>query len=106
MIIPFGWVADHGNRIHMVFAGMIVWSLATAASDLADGFWPLFIARVCVGIGEATLAAAAAWLISDHFPAVRRTMPLSVYTLAASAGVGVGLVAAALWRIGSRPEGR
>ena len=92
MIIPFGWVADHGNRIRMVFADMIMWSLATAASGLADGFWPLFVARVCVGIGEATLAASAASLISDHFPAVRRTMPLSVYTLVASAGVGVGLV--------------
>lgn len=95
MIIPFGWVTDRGNRIRMVFFGMLVWSAATAASGLATGFWSLFIARVCVGIGEATLAASAASLISDHFPAERRTMPLSVYTLVASAGVGVGLVGGA-----------
>ncbi|MBM3512770.1 MAG: MFS transporter [Alphaproteobacteria bacterium] len=92
MIIPFGWVTDRGNRIRMVSAGMVLWSLATAASGLADGFWPLFAARICVGIGEATLAASGASLISDHFPNDRRTMPLSVYTLIASAGVGVGLV--------------
>ncbi|MDX2222213.1 MAG: MFS transporter [Rhodospirillaceae bacterium] len=96
MIIPFGWVADHGNRIRLVFCGMIVWSLMTAACGLATNFWEMFAARVGIGIGEATLAASAASIIADHFPAARRTLPLSVYTLVASAGVGVGLVGGAI----------
>lgn len=92
MIIPFGWVTDNGNRMRMNFFGIIFWSLATAACGLADTFPELFVARICVGFGEATLAASAASLISDHFPHQRRTMPLSVYTLVASTGVGFGLL--------------
>jgi MFS family permease len=92
MILPFGWVADHANRMRLVGAGIAVWSLMTALCGLATSFWPMFWARVGVGIGEATLAAAGASIIADHFPAERRTLPLSVYTLVASAGAGVALV--------------
>lgn len=96
MIIPFGWVADRGNRMRMNFFGVIFWSLATAACGLSHSFAELFLARICVGFGEATLAASAASLIADHFPQERRTMPLSVYTLVASTGVGFGLLGGGL----------
>ncbi|MCB2106510.1 MAG: MFS transporter [Rhodobacteraceae bacterium] len=108
MALPCGWVADHANRMRLVFVGMIVWSLMTAACGLAASFWEMFAARVGIGIGEATIAAAASSIIADHFEARRRTMPLSVYTMIASAGVGVGfvgggLVSSALADVGPMP---
>lgn len=93
MIIPFGWVADNGNRVRMVGLGLAFWSIMTAACGLATSFTELFIARIGVGFGEATLAAAGASIISDYFPRQRRTLPLSVLTLVASSGAGVALIA-------------
>ncbi len=96
MIIPFGWVADNSNRIRLVGVGIAVWSIMTALCGLADSFWHLFFARIGVGIGEATIAASGASIISDYFPSTKRTIPLSVYTLVASSGAGVALVAGGL----------
>jgi MFS family permease len=96
MILPFGWVADNGNRVRLVGMGLAFWSIMTAMCGLATSFTELFLARIGVGFGEATLAAAGASIISDYFPAQRRTLPLSVLTLVASTGAGVALMAGGL----------
>jgi MFS family permease len=92
MILPFGWLADRTARNRIVSLGIAVWSVITAACGLAGSFLQLFAARVGVGIGEATLSAAVGSLVSDHFPAERRTLPLSVYTMVGSMGAGVALL--------------
>ncbi|MBL8630740.1 MAG: MFS transporter [Rhodospirillaceae bacterium] len=96
MILPFGWVADNGNRVRLVGLGLAFWSIMTALCGLAGSFTELFVARIGVGFGEATLAAAGASIISDYFPAKSRTLPLSVLTLVASTGAGVALIAGGL----------
>lgn len=92
MILPFGWLADRTARNRIVSLGIAFWSVMTAACGLAGSFLQLFAARVGVGIGEATLSAAVGSLVSDHFPAERRTLPLSVYTMVGSMGAGVALL--------------
>src|ERR1700755_1178280 len=49
-----GTLADRLSRRWVIFAGVSVWSLATAACGLAQQFWHLLLARVGVGVGEAT----------------------------------------------------
>ncbi|MBL8644349.1 MAG: MFS transporter [Rhodospirillaceae bacterium] len=96
MILPFGWVADNGNRVRLVGLGLAFWSIMTAMCGLAGSFTELFLARIGVGFGEATLAAAGASIISDYFTAKSRTLPLSVLTMVASTGAGVALMAGGL----------
>ena len=43
--------------------------MATAASGLAKTFPHLFVARMSVGVGEATLSPCAMSMITDSFPA-------------------------------------
>ncbi len=90
--LPFGRLADRVSRRGMIAAGLVTWSLASAATSLATGFWSLFFCRVLVGIGEASLGPAAMSLLADKFPAERRATAQSVY----SAGVPLG-AAAAFW---------
>ena len=66
--IPIARLTDRGNRVAIITAGMLLWSAMTALCGLARSFWQLFLARVGVGIGEATLSPAAFSIIADSFP--------------------------------------
>ena len=89
MGLPLGWLVDRKRRTWIVAAGIFVWSFATAISGLARGFVHLFLARMAVGVGEATLSPAAMSMISDSFPPERRGKPVSVYVAALSLGAGI-----------------
>ncbi len=90
--IPIACWADRGNRRNIIAAGILLWSLMTAACGLARSFGQLFLARVGVGVGEATLSPAAYSMIADNFPEERRAQALSVYFIGLPAGVGLALL--------------
>ncbi|MGI9309156.1 MAG: MFS transporter [Gammaproteobacteria bacterium] len=92
MGLPLGWLADRGRRTWIVGTGVALWSLATAVSGLARSFVQLFLARIGVGVGEASLAPCALSLISDSFPESKRGRPISFYTAAQSLGAGIAFV--------------
>lgn len=89
MGLPLGWLVDRKRRTWIVAAGIFVWSFATAISGLAKSFMQLFLARMAVGVGEATLSPAAMSMISDSFPPERRSKPIAVYVAALSLGAGI-----------------
>jgi MFS family permease len=90
--VALGRVADTGNRVRLISAGLAVWSVATASCGLARSFWQLFAARVAVGAGEATLTPTAYSLFSDYFSSRRLGRAVAVYTLAQYFGMGAALV--------------
>lgn len=99
MGLPFGWLADRKRRTWIVAGGVFLWSAATAASGMAKSFLPMFLARMGVGVGEATLSPCAMSMIADSFPKHRRGKPIAVYSTAMSLGaalaafVGAGVLA-------------
>ena len=76
--LPIAWLADRMNRRNIIAISLTMWSLMTALSGMATGFWSLFLARVGVGIGEAGGSPPAQSLISDYFPPERRPFALGV----------------------------
>ena len=89
MGLPLGYLADRGRRTWIVAAGITLWSAATALSGLARNFGQLFMARMSVGVGEATLSPCAMSLISDSYPEERRGKPIAFYSSAISLGAGL-----------------
>ena len=89
--LPLGRLADVRSRKHIVVSVLSFWSLATAACGLARGFWTLFLARICVGIGEAGSAPAAQSLLSESFPPARLGRALSLFQMAIPIGIFVGV---------------
>jgi MFS family permease len=79
--LPIGRYADLGHRRNLISIGVAVWSLFTAACAGARSFFTLFLARMGVGVGEATLAPAAYSMIADYFPKERLGVAMSVYYL-------------------------
>jgi MFS family permease len=90
--IPLGRLADRRSRRGLIAAGITIWCLMTAACGLARNFFQLFLARVGVGVGEASLNPAAFSLISDYFPREKRARPMSFYNMGVSLGAGIAMV--------------
>lgn len=87
--IPFGWLADRGNRKYLIGFGLLVWSLFSGLTGFAGDFWTLFFCRVMVGVGEATLGPAAISLLSDYFPPAKRATVTSIYSMGIAVGAGL-----------------
>ena len=92
MGIPLGRLADRVNRRNLIIFGITLWSLMTALCGLTQNFWQLFLARIGVGVGEATLSPAAYSIISDYFPPERRIRPLSSYNIAIPIGSSLAFI--------------
>jgi MFS family permease len=87
--VPFGRLADRSSRKNMIAAGLAVWSVFSGLTGFAKGFWALFLCRVMVGVGEATLGPAALSLLSDYFPPRRRASVQSIYASGITVGAGL-----------------
>ena len=87
--IPFGRLADRGSRTKLIAVGLAVWSLFSGLTGFADSFWTIFLCRVGVGVGEATLGPAAISLLSDYFPPAKRATVTSIYSMGIAIGAGL-----------------
>ena len=56
MGVPMGALADRYGKRRVLMFGLVIWCGFTAACGLAEGFWSLFLFRVGVGLGEATIS--------------------------------------------------
>lgn len=89
--IPLGRLADSWYRGRLMAIGLALWSSMTALSGFANSFTMLAVARIGVGIGEASASPAAYSMISDYFPKERRATALSIYSSGLYIGGGLSL---------------
>lgn len=87
--LPIARVADRSSRRNIIAIGVALWSVMTAVCALAGNFWRLLLARVGVGVGEASLQAPATSLIADLFPRERLSTAMSVYAMGVFLGSGL-----------------
>ena len=91
--IPAGRLADRHDRRWIITGGIALWSVMTALCGLARDYSQLFLARIGVGVGEASLNPSALSLISDYFPPASRARPLAFFAMGVPVGAGCALVA-------------
>jgi len=87
---PLSWLIDRYNRRKIVAVCLVLWSVMTAVCGLAKTAFQFFLARVGVTVGEAGGTPGANSLLSDYFPATRRAMALTVFSLGAPIGAWLG----------------
>lgn len=90
--LPLGRLADHANRRVVIGIGIATWSVMTALCGLARSFGHLFIARMCVGIGEASLMPSAYSMLSDAFPPKRLNTAIAIFSMGGTLGTGLALI--------------
>ncbi len=86
--LPLGWLADRKSRRTILAIGIALWSVMTAACGMVKSFGGLFVARIGVGIGEASAAPCTASLISDYFPPAIRPRAVGLWMTGAPVGAG------------------
>jgi MFS family permease len=89
--IPLGRLADSWYRVRLITLGLTVWSAMTALSGFASTYAQLALARVGVGIGEASASPAAYSLLGDYFSKERRGLALAIYSSGLFVGAGLSL---------------
>ncbi|MEE3155039.1 MAG: MFS transporter, partial [Pseudomonadota bacterium] len=90
--IPLGKLADSWKRVRLMSLGLALWSTMTALSGFAKNATTLTVARIGVGVGEATASPSAYSLISDWFPARLRATALAIYSSGLYIGGGISLL--------------
>ena len=94
--IPLGRLADNWSRVKLLSIGLALWSVMTALSGFARNQAQLTVARMGVGVGEATASPTAYSLISDYFPKRQRATALAIYSSGLYIGGGISLFIGAL----------
>ncbi|HYG26751.1 MAG TPA: MFS transporter [Caulobacteraceae bacterium] len=90
--LPCGRLADRIDRRLMIAVGCLAWTVATAACAFANSFATLFVARVFVGLGEATLLPAAMSLLGAYFPRERIGLSTGVFVVGSSLGKAIAFI--------------
>ena len=70
--VPLGWAADRYSRRMLIMGGASIWGMMTIACGMASTYIHLFLARVGVGVGEASLSPSAYSLLADSVPTEKR----------------------------------
>lgn len=90
--LPLAKLADGWSRVKTLSLGLSFWSLMTAASGGAGSFAQLGLARIGVGVGEASASPAAYSLLQDYFPKSMRATVLAIYGAGIYVGAGAALI--------------
>ena len=88
-IMPLGWLADRGSRTRIIAFGITLWSAMTSFSGMASTYGHLLIARMGVGIGEASLQPAAYSILADIFPRERLGKAIAIFSMGGVLGSGI-----------------
>ena len=88
--IAMGGIADRLPRKKVMAFGLLLWSGMTAMGGLATSFGTLAIARIGVGVGEASANPCSQSLAADIFPPQRRALAMALLL----SGVFIGSAAA------------
>ena len=92
MALPIAALADRYQRRIVVGVGIAVFSFFTFFTGFARNFTQLFIARIGVGTGEASVSPAGYSLITDYFPARQLGRAMSLFTMSSFVGTSVAMI--------------
>jgi ACS family D-galactonate transporter-like MFS transporter len=103
--LPAGWIVDRFGAKKSLLVGFTLWSVTSAFTGLAQGFWMLFVLRMVLGVGESVVNPGGMRWIRFHIREERRGLAVGLYMAASKVGPAIGFPVATLLaaRYGWRP---
>ncbi|MEZ4332822.1 MAG: MFS transporter [Myxococcota bacterium] len=93
LCLPLGRYADTtGVRRNIVSGSLFLWSLFTCSTAFVTNYFQLFLMRMGVGVGEAGGTSPSVSMLSDYLSPARRASGISVVSIGAVLGMGIGMV--------------
>jgi MFS family permease len=93
--LPLGLLASRFARKTILALGVLVWSLATAFTGLANNFATLLGIRAVLGVGEGSYFPAGTPLLAAYFPPASRPRMLARWGVGALFGAAAGFLVSA-----------
>ncbi|WP_235538582.1 spinster family MFS transporter [Sphingomonas sp. Root710] len=92
LALPIARLAERGDRVKIIAASAITWSLFTGLCGIAQNFVQLFMTRVAVGVGEAGCTPASHSLITDYTARDKRASAMATFSLGIPVGSLMGMI--------------
>lgn len=83
-----GALVDRFSIRKILYLSVTLWSVAASCVGLARNFWAMAAARMMTGVGEGGVNPSAQVLISAAFPKNKVSLPMSLFTVAGTIGIG------------------
>jgi MFS family permease len=102
--IPVGVLSDRVRRLPLLTGGIVVWSVAQAASGASQSFLMLLLLRLALGVGSTPTGPTLVSLVGDYIPARDRGYVWGLILSGELLGAGFGflvsgeLASLASWR--------
>lgn len=93
---PIARWADRGNRRNILVLCLMVWSVMTMLTGLAQQFWHLLVTRMGVAASEAGGPTTSQSMICDFIPLHYRATAFSVFGFGIILGSSIGAIGAGL----------
>jgi MFS family permease len=103
--IVSGWLVDRFDVNWVLAGGFFLWSVATAATGLVQGFASLVVLRMLLGMGESVAYPCFSKILAGHFAEHQRGLANSLIDAGAKCGPALGVLAGGVLmaRFGWRP---
>lgn len=86
-----GWYVDKVGARRSFFLAAIWWSIFTAMTAFARGFWSLLTFRFLLGVGESPAPSTAAKVAATWFPTQERAFATSIWDSGSRVGAVIAL---------------
>ncbi|QTD57268.1 spinster family MFS transporter [Parasphingorhabdus cellanae] len=93
LALPIGRMVDMRSRKPIIIIGVLVFSVSSLFSGLARSFQQMFLCRVGVGAGEASILPASYSMITDYFAPQYLGRAISIFTMTSFVGIGLAYIA-------------
>ncbi len=90
--VPVGLLTDRTNRVRLLVAGIVAWSLAEAVSGVSQSFLMLLLIRMALGLFVAPAGPTLSSLVGDFFPARDRGYIYGLILSGELIGAGFGFL--------------
>ena len=90
LMIVAGWMVDRFNVSWVLAAGLVVWSIATVATGLVNGFLTLLCFRMLLGVGECVAFPAYGKILAQHVSQQHRGIANGMIICGMNLGPAVG----------------
>lgn len=91
LTFPLSMLADRWGRIKSLTVMAALWSVATLGCAMANSFEQMFVARLCVGIGEAAYGSVGIAVVLSVFPRHLRASLSSAFIAGGAFGSVLGM---------------